>query len=242
MSPTATIASILVALIFFAWLFQSDTKDPNYQAYLKRQEEARKTDQAQKAAMGISVTDSGVTKDESPLDFNHNDTKDATAAALTSGEVFFPDNPSGQNPSAPGGEGTKPTTRKTTENAHAAFGASARLNGTYTRVDYVGDIPSAQTTPDVPSITFRREGTFTTQNMAAADVDMENGATVVGSLDRGSGTYKLHGNTLELKYTDGLTRHKGPLRNYVVAPVGWADNAPTAITIQGKIFKLDTSK
>jgi hypothetical protein len=241
MSPTATIASILVALIFFAWLFQSDTKDPNYQAYLKRQEEARKADPAQKAAMGISVTDSGVTKDDSPLEFNRNDSKDPGNAAITSGEVFLPDTSGGQNQPTSTGEGGKPTTRKTIENTHAGFGASAKLNGTYTRVDYVGDSPAAQTTPDVPSITFRREGTFTTQNMAAADVDMENGSTVVASLDRGSGTYKLHGNTLELKYTDGLTRHKGPLRNYVVAPVGWADNAPTAITIQGKIFKLDTS-
>lgn len=240
MSPTATIASILVALIFFAWLFQTDTRDPNYQAYLKRQEEARKTDQAQKASMGINVTDSGVTKDDSPLEFNH-DAKDPETVS-GQGAGFVPDVSGGSNQLTSAGDPANPTTRKVNDPARAGFGASTRLNGTYTRVDYVGDVPAAETSPDVPSITFRREGSFTTQNMAAADVDMEPGTSVVASLDRGSGVYKLHGNTLELKYTDGLTRRKGPLRNYVVAPVGWVESVPSAITIQGRIFKLDTSR
>jgi hypothetical protein len=61
-------------------------------------------------------------------------------------------------------------------------------------------------------------------------------------LDRGSGKYKLSGNTLDLTYTDGLTRKKGQKRTYVVVPVGGPDDAPTAITIQGKIFKLDSER
>ena len=240
MSPTATIASILVALIFFAWLFQSDTRDPNYQAYLKRQEEARKNDQAQKASMGINVTDSGVTKDDSPLDFNHKSKDPETVEGQ--GVVFVPDASGGTNQVSSTGDPANPTTRKVTDPSRGGFGASTRLNGTYTRVDYIGDMPAAQASPDVPSITFRKEGTFTTQNMPAADVDMEPGADAKPNLDRGSGTYTLHANSLELKYTDGLTRRKGPLRSYVVAPVGWLENVPSAITIQDKIFKLDTSR
>jgi hypothetical protein len=239
MSPTATIASILVALILLAWFIQSDAKDPGYEAYRRRQEEARKADQAQKASMGIAVTDAGVTKDDSPLEFNHRD--QFPGDSTQGGEIYMPDTSGGAIPVAANGEPVGPTTRKVNDPAHGGFGASTRLNGTYTRVEYVGDVP-AHTDPDVPFITFRREGTFATQNMAAADVDMEAGATIVASLDRGSGVYRLHGNTLDLKYTDGLTRHKGPLRSYVVAPVGWIDNVPSAITIQGKIFKLETNR
>src|SRR5438876_733071 len=68
MSPTATIAAVVVALVFCAWLFQTDLKDPGYDALVRRQLEEKKSEQAQKAAMGIAVTDPGVTKDESTLD------------------------------------------------------------------------------------------------------------------------------------------------------------------------------
>ena len=238
MSPTATIASLIVALVFFAWLFQSDTKDPNYQAFLKRQEESRKSDQAQKAAMGIQVTDAGVTKDNSPLEFNRNNSKDADP--IQGGSVFSGDTAIDQNPLT--SVQSDPTTRPLADGPRSGFAPSTKLNGTYIRVDYVGDSPAAQTGTDVPSITFRRDGTFATQNMAAADVDMEPGTTVVAALDRGSGRYKLSGNNLDLTYTDGLNRHKGPHRSYVVAPVGGAESAPTAITIQGKIFKLDANR
>jgi hypothetical protein len=242
MSPTATIASIIVALVFFAWLFQSDTKDPGYEAYVKRQEEQRKTDQAQKASMNINVTDAGVTKDDSPLEFHKDGGQNPRTAADEGGGVFHPDGASIVGGTG-NGDNPAPTTKTvvSANASHTGFGGSTKLNGTYVRVEYVGDVP-AQAGADVPSITFRREGTFTTQNMAAADVDMEAGTTLVASTDRGSGRYKLFGNTLELTYTDGLTRHKGPKRSYVVAPVGGADNAPTAITIQGKIFKLDANR
>ena len=49
MSPSATIVTVVVALVFFAWLFQSDTKDPGYEAWIKRQQEERKNDQAQRS-------------------------------------------------------------------------------------------------------------------------------------------------------------------------------------------------
>ena len=42
MSPTATIAAVVVALVFVAWIFQTDTKDPGYEAWLKRQQEERR--------------------------------------------------------------------------------------------------------------------------------------------------------------------------------------------------------
>jgi len=75
MSPTATIASVVVALLFFAWLFQSDIKDPGYEAWVKRQQEEMKNEKAQKASMGISVTDAGVTKDNSTLESRRSDLK-----------------------------------------------------------------------------------------------------------------------------------------------------------------------
>jgi len=236
MSPTATIASILVALIFFAWLFQSDTKDPGYEAYLKRQEESRKSEGAQKAGMNISVSDPGVTKDTTQLEFNRQNKENGFSPEEGGGTVI-----NGANLISEGDPNAPTTKPAKNTNGQSGFGTSTKLNGTYIRVDYVGDVPAAQTGNDVPSITFRREGTFSTQNMAAADVDMEPGTTLVASLDRGSGRYKLFANTLELTYTDGLTRRKGPKRTYVVAPVGGTDAAPTAITIQGKIFKLDQS-
>ncbi len=240
MSPTATIASILVALIFFAWLFQSDTRDPGYDAYLKRQEEAKKADQAQKAAMNINVTDSGVTKDDSDIGQHK---KDENQGGYVDdgggGGVFHGDNSidlAGNNdPANP--STTKPVVLTGT---HNGFSPNAKLHGTFVRVEYVGDTPAAG--PDVPAITFRRDGTFATQNMANADVDMEAGTTVIAASDRGSGKYKLHGNTLDLTYTDGLTRKKGPKRTYVVAPVGGSESTPSAITIQGKFFKVDTGR
>ena len=245
MSPTATIATVVVALVFVAWLFQSDTKDPGYEAWLKRQQEAGKVDPAQKAAMGIAVTDAGVTKDST-----------GTGRRVGSGNVFDGSSQEGGF-SLTGDSGSRlidpatgqltgqdesPTTRST-QPLKPGFGKGVKLNGTFVGVDYVGDVPASTAgAADVPSITFRRDGGFVTQNMAAAEVDMEPGGSAVATLDRGSGRYKLYDNTLALTYTDGLNRKKGPNRTYTVFPVEGPDASPTAITIQGKVFKLDPSR
>lgn len=235
MSPTATIAAIIVALLVFAWLFQSDTKDPGYEAMMRKQEESRKADQAQKAAMNIAVTDAGVTKDDRPIDFSHPD-KGSDPQYIENGGPAVVAAPGSENdPNDPAASATRPSILT----PRSVFSSSARLNGTYVGVAYIGDAAIAQ--GDAPSIAFRRDGTFATRNMAAADVDMEAGTTPLASLDRGSGRYKLYGNTLDLTYTDGLNRHKGAKRTYVVVPVGGSDMLPAAITIQGKVFKLDTS-
>jgi hypothetical protein len=240
MSPTATICTVVVALVFFAWLFQSDTKDPGYEAWLKRQQEEKKSDQVQKASLNIAVTDAGVTKDNSPIGPNRDRDKSVGAAGGPGDFVISGDSGlkiTDVNP----GNASDPTTRPAQLNGRPGFAFGARLHGTYVGVSYVGDVPAAKGAGDAPSITFQRDGIFSTQNMAAAEVDMEPGSAIAAPLDRGSGVYKLSGNALELKYTDGLTRKKGPNRSYTVVPVEGDPNSPSVITIQGKVFKLDTA-
>jgi hypothetical protein len=244
MSPTATIATVVVALVFVAWLFQNDAKDPGFEALQKRQAEERKAEQAQKASLGIAVTDSGVTKEGanprrvdmisgfavSPQD---------SGFAITPGDSSFNNS---DPPSLVPVNNDPPATRPV-QPPSSSFGSGVKLHGTFVGVNYIGDQAAPKAGDgDVPSITFSREGTFSTQNMAAADVDMEPGGAVVGTLDRGSGRYKLFANTLELTYTDGLTRKKGPHRAYTVFPVEGSESAPTALTIQGKVFKLDSTR
>src|SRR5689334_20933152 len=67
MSPTATIATVVIALVFFAWLFQSDIKDPGYEEWVRKQREAKKDEPTQRAGMNIAVTDPNVTKEERTL-------------------------------------------------------------------------------------------------------------------------------------------------------------------------------
>jgi hypothetical protein len=252
MSPTATIAAVVVALVFVAWLFQTDTKDPGYEAWLKRQQEERKAEQAQKASLGIALTDSGVTKDGGATNARRVDMNGGfdvspqdSGFSITPGDSPLGSNALDTNPGAlvPGQVEPPPATRPT-QPAAPGFGTGLKLEGTFVGVAYVGDLPSAKgaAAADVPSITFRRNGTFSTLNMASAEVDMEPGSAVTGALDRGSGRYKLYANTLELTYTDGLSRKKGPHRGYTVFPVEGPDNSPTAITIQGKVFKLDPNR
>lgn len=252
MSPTATIAAVVVALVFVAWIFQTDTKDPGYEAWLKRQQEERRNEQAQKASLGIALTDSGVTKDTTTGNERRgtgNSSFDPTAPQDAGFSLNASDSPLANvlDPNAPGtlvpGQNDAPATRPVQPQG-PGFGTGVKLEGTFVGVNYVGDVPAPKAAGgvDVPSITFRRNGTFATQNMASAEVDMEPGGAVTGTLDRGSGKYKLYANTLELTYTDGLTRKKGPHRGYTVFPVEGPDSAPTAITIQGKVFKLDPTR
>ena len=247
MSPTATIAAVVVALVFVAWLFQTDTKDPGYEAWLKRQQEERKTEQAQKASLGIALTDAGVTRDSGTtarrVDMNggFDVSPQDQGFTITPGDSASLPNTL-ENANLVPGSNDPPATRPV-EPPRPGFGAGVKLHGAFVGVSYVGDTPAvAAAANDVPSITFRRDGTFSTQNMASAEVDMEPGGAATGTLDRGSGKYKLYANVLELTYTDGLTRKKGPNRTYTVFPVEGPDSAPTALTIQGKVFKLDPSR
>jgi hypothetical protein len=112
-------------------------------------------------------------------------------------------------------------------------------------VNYIGDSPSAKADGDAPWITFRRDGSFASRNMSLAEVESDPNLAGPPPFDPGSGHYKLYGNTLELSYTDGLPRRKGSFRAYTIVPIDGVDNAisaVTAITIQGKVFKLDTER
>jgi len=228
MSPTATIIAVVVALLFFGWLFQTDVKDPAYEEYLKRQALEKKEDMTPiRNPLGINVTDSGVTKN-GPADLSGahlpaNAFVHAPTALPAGFEVDGAANPADASRQANGG-----------------FANNARLNGTFVGVARVEDVPQVVAAGEEPQITFRRDGTFSTQNMALAEVDME-AATAAGTstIDRGSGRYKLGGNNIELQYTDGLSRKKGNKRTYVILPVAGPDNAPVMLTIQGKLFKLD---
>ena len=232
MSPTATIAAVVVALLFFGWLFQTDVKDPAYEAYVKRQALEKKEDVTPiRNSLGITVTDAGVTK-TSAADLaaarmsnpSFVGTSNALPAAFESDS--FPNTPPGDlaRQQAPNG----------------GFSSNARLNGTFVGVARVDDVPQTVAPGEEPQITFRRDGSFSTQNMSLAEVDME-AATAAGAatIDRGSGRYRLGANNLELQYTDGMSRKKGNKRTYVIVPVSGPDNAPVVLTIQGKSFKLD---
>jgi hypothetical protein len=200
--------------------------------------------------MGIAVTDSGVTKDTSSLESRRaakvaGGSIGAAAPIPADGDVVLraADNvafveDTDPDPDAEPASKTEKQEDEKDPNARTGFGRNARLSGAYVGVTYVGDTPKSAADFDAPSITFRRDGTFATQNMGAAEVDMEAGGAGA-SVDRGSGRYKLWDNTLELTYTDGLTRKKGNKRVYTVVPVSGPDKSPTAITIQGKVLKID---
>ncbi|HYE20290.1 MAG TPA: lipocalin family protein [Tepidisphaeraceae bacterium] len=234
MSPTATISAVVVALLFFAWLFQSDVKDQAYEDYIKRQAaEAKEGGAAMKPipnGLGIAVTDPGVTKHK-------------PGGGTAAGSRWPNDPPDGGvlTGATLGPSGEDPFKEPAEKIAAGTFGSNARLNGTFVGVAGVGEaVSTTANEAEDPQITFRRDGTFATQNMALAEVDMEAATTVTSAaIDRGSGRYKLSGNTLELTYSDGLARKKGNKRSYTVVPVAGPDHAPVMITIQGKVFRVD---
>jgi hypothetical protein len=122
------------------------------------------------------------------------------------------------------------------------FGSNHVLNGTFVGTAYSADAPQEAVKGEEPAITFRRDGTFVTRNMGAADVDMEAATALGAPIDRDTGRYKISKNILDLTYTDGLDRGKGNQRTYVIMPVGGTEDAPLGITIQGKLFKLDADR
>lgn len=238
MSPTATIATVIVALVFFAWLFQSDNKDdPAYQAYLRKLQDEKAKLQERVVGTGITAGHSGVEKangietedpstggNTNPLTGNGNVTTAGFNTGPGSGE---PSELNGStDPLKNGGKPGKP---------EDGFPLGAKIDGLYVAVEYIGD--PAVTGPQASSITFRRDGTFSTQNMSLADIGMEL-AGAGETVDRGSGRYKLHKRTLVLSYTDGLTRRNGNQRSFTIVPVLGENDQPGAITIQGKVFKL----
>jgi hypothetical protein len=246
MSPTATIASVVVALVFFAWLFQSDTRDPGYEAWQRRQQEeqAKAGPVPKVAAMGIAVTDSGVTKDNSPIGRRRENPLENYEPALDGGMASV-------GVGAGGTSLADPATRPVVFNTRPGFGADARLDGTYVSgtdgdggvVDDDGGGAAAAATHgadgDAAVITFRANGTFATRNMPAPGADETTGAF---TLERGSGRYALSGNALDLTYTDGLARKRAGKRSYVVVPIDGAGHAPTQLAIQGRVFKIDRGR
>ena len=252
MSPTATIATVIVALVFFAWLFQSDTRDPGFEAWRKRQIEEKNAD----SQNGPKVTDPNTATDPRSLDeIRRARDLDRTGPAVNITAPIVADIPETEgdpfrgvtvseatNPTAPAGPTEMPEELQSLQQKAArqsGFPKNQLLNGTYVGVAYIGDTPKRSAKGDEPTIAFRRDGTFTTQNMAAAEVDMEAATALGAQLDRGSGRYTIAGIDLTLNYTDGLNRKKGNKRGYVIMPLTGPDDAPTAITIQGKLFKLD---
>jgi len=232
MSPTATIAAVVVALVFFGWLFQTDVKDPAYEEYMKRQALEKKVDvKPIPIPLGINVTDAGVTTGNTgDLSMSRLPTSNYTAS---SGAV-----PAGFEVDAaalpPFGDSPRP------QIPTGSFTNNVRLSGTFVGVATIDEIPQASAPGEEPQITFRRDGTFTTQNMSLAEVEME-APTAAGTTisDKGTGRYRLSATSLELQYTDGWSRKKGNKRTFVVAPVSGPEGAPVLLTIQGKLFKLD---
>jgi hypothetical protein len=205
---------------------------------LRRQQEERKNDSAQKASSGIALTDAGVTKDD-PSRERRRDGSPRGGGPGPGDQDLVLTGAGGEAIALPGDPDAAPTTRPIVFETRPGFGQGCKLDGTF-----VGqaELIATQTDGDLPTVTFRRDGTFHTHNMATAEIDMEPGSTGVAPLDRGSGRYKLAVNTLELTYTDGLTRRKGNRRVYTVVPVEGPERTPTAITIQGKVFKLDPAR
>jgi hypothetical protein len=257
MSPTATIATVIAALILIAWLFQSPTYDPGYEAWRKRQQEAQKENESQRVIAGAIVTDPKVSVDARSLEEIRTErerernwlagggTAQASIAAPILGEAADPDvDPFKTIPLASGAPNPAPVDPALLQKINeqqgksSAFGNNQLLAGTYVAVTYGAEgANNAEST-----ITFRRDGSFATQNMAAADVDMEAATALGTSVDRGAGRYKISGSNLELNYTDGLHREKGNKRTYVIKPVAGPEDAPIGITIQGKLFKLDSRR
>ncbi len=238
MSPTATIAAVVAALVFLAWIFQSDVTDPAYEAWAKRQAEEKKVEGTVRPPLGVNITDAGVTKGGSP---EVRGSREYTSGTENVVPASFPQD------AVIGDNSNVPTTQPLNANGNA-FSANAHLQGTYVGVMSVGDVPRAAPVGEEPWIAFRRDGTFSTQNMHQADVDMEAGTLGASSsiVERSRGNYHLGGNALSLQYTDGLNRKKGNTRNYTVTAIAIAgpaaDQIPAAITIQGKMFKLDPTR
>jgi hypothetical protein len=265
MSPTATIATVIAALILLAWLFQSPTYDPGYEAWRKRQAEQQKEDESRRVVAGAVVTDPKVVVDARSLDEIRMDqqrehawlqgsgggsAQASIAAPILGGEGADPNvDPFKYGVAvtvgAPGtGAPIDPTLLQKIQEQQgrtATFGNNQLLSGTYVAVTYAAASDGVGKNEE-SSITFRRDGSFATQNMGAADVDMEAATALGTSVDRGAGRYKISGSNLELTYTDGLDRKKGPRRTYVIKPVAGSEDAPIGITIQGKLFKLESRR
>ena len=254
MSPTATIATVIVALVFFAWLFQSDTRDPGFEAWRKRQLE-EKRDSENRPDGGPTVTDPNAVTDPRSLEEIRRAHLERSGPSVNITAPIVPDISETEGDPFRGvtvSEATNTTTVPSTSDTpqelqslqqkaarQSGFPKNQLLNGTYVGVAYIGDTPKRSAKGDEPTITFRRDGTFTTQNMAAAEVDMEAATALGAQLDRGTGRYTISNIELLLTYNDGLNRKKGNKRTYVIMPLSGPDDAPTAITIQGKLFKLD---
>jgi hypothetical protein len=264
MSPTATIATVIAALIFFAWLFQSPTYDPGYEAWKKRQlEEKRGGDDSRRLIAAGNVVDPNTTEHRS-LDEIREEAQRQRAAAAAAGisaqaTVGTPIiNPETADPfvdpfktsvpiaiQVPGNGGTidPQVIRQVDQQVRqVTFGSNHVLDGTFVGVAYLDDVAQESPKGEEPRITFRRDGTFTTRNMAAADVDMEAATSLGARIDRGTGRYVISKNILDLTYNDGLDRSKGNQRTYVIMPVMGSDDIPQGITIQGKLFKLETAR
>ena len=259
MSPTATIVTVIAALFLLAWLFQTPTYDPGYEAWLKRQSEMQNERPAHVA--GPNVVAPNVTDERSleqlQRDVERDRLRALSAAAAppilprelpdpdvdpfqgptvpTASPISRHDGPADAGPHDPG----RPDRAVANENG---FPANHLLNGTYAGIAYVDDTPRRSEKGEEPAITFRRDGTFATRNMAAADVDMQPAKVLGAALDRGAGRYNISGIHLNLTYTDGLQREKGNQRHYVIKPLAGPEDAPTAITIQGKTFLLDAER
>lgn len=230
MSPTATIIAVIVALVFFAWMFQTDNRDdPAYQAYLRKLQEERQKQPV--VGSGVASTDPGVEKANGLSGGNKVSGKGANNAQ-TAG---FNDEPgTGEASDDPLIKPVVSKVKKPNQNEEG-FTRGAKLEGTYILVSYIGD--PATEGADAASITFRLDGSFITQNMSQAEIGME-GAGVAAAIDRGTGRYTLFKRTLDMTYTDGLVRKSGNQRSFTIVPVMGEGESPKVITIQGKIFKL----
>jgi hypothetical protein len=263
MSPTATIATVIAALIFFAWLFQSPTYDPGYEAWKKRQlEEKRGGDDSRRLIAAGNVTNPNTT-DHRSLEEIREEAQRQRAAAAAAGisaqatvgtpiinpetdpfvDPFKTGVPIAIQAPANGGPIDPQVIRQVDQQVRqVTFGNNHVLDGTFMGVAYVDDVAQESPKGEEPRITFRRDGTFTTRNMSAADVDMEAATSLAARVDRGTGRYTISKNILDLTYTDGLDRGKGNQRTYVIMPVMGSDDVPQGITIQGKLFKLESGR
>ena len=263
MSPTATIATVIAALIFFAWLFQSPTYDPGYEAWKKRQqEEKRGGDDSRRVVAAGTVVNPNATDHRSLEEIRLDAQRQRMAVAAGSSaqasvgapiinpetadpyvDPFKTTTPIGI-PAAPSGASIDPQVFKQVDQQvrQITFGSNHFLDGTFVGIPYTEEAPQESLKAEQPRITFRHDGTFTTRNMGAADVDMEAATALGARVDRGTGRYKISRKILDLTYTDGLERSKGNQRTYVIMPVGGSEDAPLGITIQGKLFKLESTR
>ena len=263
MSPTATIVSVIAALIFFAWLFQSPTYDPGYEAWKKRQQEEKsRVDDSRRVVAAGTVVEPNTTDHRSLEEIRLEAQRQRTAVLAGSSaqasvgapminpetadpyvDPFKTTTPIGIPAPAPGTPIDPQVIKQVDQQVRQiTFGSNQVLGGTFVGVAYADDAPQELVKGEEPRITFHRDGTFTTRNMEAADVDMEAATALGARVDRGMGRYKISKNILDLTYTDGLDRTKGPQRTYVIMPVGGTEDAPLGVTIQGKLFKLESAR